>query len=355
MKTLNQNDKEFCLKSLEQELRLDGRTLLNSRKIEVHFGLNPGEIELISGDTHIATKTHSSITDPKKEKPNEGFLFFKVDLSSTQDEQQQNLQNFKEYSNEIQKLLEKIIKGSKQFFQFKTKQKIYKRAIDVASLCIITGKKVWNITVETSVISNGGNLIDNIYLCVMISLLHFRKPYISIEQQSKIKIHPDKNPQPLSIHHMPIPFTFALFKNATLLVADPLAQEEQLMEGRITISVNIYNDICNIHKPGGAPLKLDVIDKQYNYNQIFYIYIFYIFRIIQVCLNKIKKMTGFVREITSKCAQYNVELIKQKNQIIIMNFDNPQNFIEGENNKIEEENNDAKQIDQQELQMMLEK
>ncbi len=26
------------------------------------------------------------------------------------------------------------------------------------------------------------------------------------------------------------------------------------MEGRITIVMNIYKDICLIHKPGGAPL-----------------------------------------------------------------------------------------------------
>lgn len=26
------------------------------------------------------------------------------------------------------------------------------------------------------------------------------------------------------------------------------------MEGRITIALNIYNDICLIHKPGGAPI-----------------------------------------------------------------------------------------------------
>jgi len=28
------------------------------------------------------------------------------------------------------------------------------------------------------------------------------------------------------------------------------------MEGRITISCNVYNDICLIHKPGGAPIDL---------------------------------------------------------------------------------------------------
>jgi len=33
------------------------------------------------------------------------------------------------------------------------------------------------------------------------------------------------------------------------------------MEGRVTISVNVYNDVCNIHKPGGAPVKLELVDK----------------------------------------------------------------------------------------------
>lgn len=62
------------------------------------------------------------------------------------------------------------------------------------SLCIITGKRVWGVTVESSVISNGGNLIDSLYLSVIVSLLHFRKPYVSVEAQSNIKVHTEKNP-----------------------------------------------------------------------------------------------------------------------------------------------------------------
>jgi hypothetical protein len=51
------------------------------------------------------------------------------------------------------------------------------------------------------------------------------------------------------------------------------------MEGRITISVNIYNDICNIHKPGGAPLKIDAIDK-FLIIIILNYYFFFFFRLI---------------------------------------------------------------------------
>ena len=47
---------------------------------------------------------------------------------------------------------------------------------------MITAKKVWSVNVETSVVANGGNLIDVIYLAVITSLLHFRKPFVSVEQ-----------------------------------------------------------------------------------------------------------------------------------------------------------------------------
>lgn len=33
------------------------------------------------------------------------------------------------------------------------------------------------------------------------------------------------------------------------------------MDGRLTIAVNIYKEICLIHKPGGAPLQPEIFAK----------------------------------------------------------------------------------------------
>lgn len=70
----------------------------------------------------------------------------------------------------------------------------------------------------------------------------------------------EKNPQPLSIHHIPIAFTFCLFNNGKVVVCDPLRIEEEIMDGRITITMNIYKDICSIHKPGGAPIDPNILN-----------------------------------------------------------------------------------------------
>jgi hypothetical protein len=37
--------------------------------------------------------------------------------------------------------------------------------------------------------------------------------------------------------------------------------EEEIMDGRVSFAVNIYKDICNIHKPGDAPISPDMISK----------------------------------------------------------------------------------------------
>ena len=52
------------------------------------------------------------------------------------------------------------------------------------------------------------------------------------------------------------------------------------MDGRISIAMNIYGDICSIHKPGGAGLKPDIFDD-----------------LFQLCQTKAFYMTKTIREL----------------------------------------------------------
>lgn len=36
------------------------------------------------------------------------------------------------------------------------------------------------------------------------------------------------------------------------------------MEGRISIAMNVYKDICTIHKPGGASIQKDILFQYFN-------------------------------------------------------------------------------------------
>ena len=97
------------------------------------------------------------------------------------------------------------------------------RALDTESLCVISGKAVWSILIEVILINNAGNLIDACYLASLLGLLNFKKPFIKIENEDNITIFSikEKSPQPLSITHIPISFTYGFFNETNQVISDP--------------------------------------------------------------------------------------------------------------------------------------
>lgn len=95
-------------------MRFDGRRLLDHRNISIAFGNSLGSVELKLGGTKVVSKIVANLEEPKKERPNEGFVKFNVDLAIMEFNKQANeIYDKDKYQNEVAKILEKIIKGSK--------------------------------------------------------------------------------------------------------------------------------------------------------------------------------------------------------------------------------------------------
>jgi len=105
-----------------------------------------------------------------------------------------------------------------------------------------------------------GNLIDCTCIAAITSLLHYRRPDVTVIGET-VTIHPvdQRNPVSLSIHHIPICVTFAFFDNGELLVVDPNLLEEQIRAGDMTITMNAHKEICALSKAGGIPLEMDQV------------------------------------------------------------------------------------------------
>lgn len=58
-----------------------------------------------------------------------------------------------------------------------------------------------------------------------------------------------------------------------LSVADPTRAEQMAMDAHITIAINVFNEICAIHKPGGVHVQPSLIE-QYIYYILTYLYSF---------------------------------------------------------------------------------
>jgi exosome complex component RRP45 len=66
----------------------------------------------------------------------------------------------------LNRLLEKNVKQS--------------RFLDIETLCIRAGEKVWQIRVDLNVLNHDGNILDCANIALVCSIAHFRLPDVSV-------------------------------------------------------------------------------------------------------------------------------------------------------------------------------
>ncbi|CAF4426494.1 unnamed protein product, partial [Adineta steineri] len=80
----------------------------------------------------------------------------------------------------------------------------------------------------------------------------------------------ERRPHPLRILHFPINVLFAFFIDGRYTLIDPHSDEERLMDGFVSISMNQHKEICGIHMGGKLGLKREQIDicKKLAFNKV---------------------------------------------------------------------------------------
>ena len=99
----------------------------------------------------------------------------------------------------------------------------------------------------------------------MGSLLHFRRPEVTVEG-SEVTVHdPDeKEPVKLTLHHKPFTVTMGYMQNdkeaEKVIILDPSRPEEEVLSGFISIAINKHREVKffvkTVFNPG-APGKID--------------------------------------------------------------------------------------------------
>lgn len=279
-RSLSNNERLFlrsCATCVQESsvLRCDGRDANEVRPIRLTFGRSHNLAECtvqFGATTRVSAVVGCHLTPPTNvDRPSDGSITFSVDLSpmccmgfeyaqpvstlsgaettgglggghtQAQDEMQKLL------SNRIIRILERtFLNGG---------------TIDAEALCIQSGKWVWRLHVDISVLDHGGNLVDASILSTIAALRHFRKPEVEFNEEMgglPIVLHSDeREPTPLPLHHTPISTTFALFSDPTgatttvSALVDPSHREELVHNGTITFSFNKYKEMCSLDFPGG--------------------------------------------------------------------------------------------------------
>jgi exosome complex component RRP42 len=215
--------------------RLDGRELTDYREIKLEQGIierAEGSARVLLGKTEVVVGTKIEMGEPFPDTPNEGVLTVNaelVPLASPGFEPGPPDEN----SIELARIVDRGIRESK--------------AINVEKLVIEPGKKVFVVFVDVYVLNHDGNLIDASALAAVAALVNTKMANYEIDGD-EVKIKPGYEPLPIKRH----PITVTCAKIGDRLVVDPLLEEEQVMDARISIAIDDDDNICAIQKGGSG-------------------------------------------------------------------------------------------------------
>lgn len=247
------NQKLVFTECLKQGLRLNGRSLEEAREPKLHISSSEfGFVEVEWGLTKLTVRVSAEVCKPYEDRPFEGLFSINTELSLMAN---LSFENGKTSDEEVlvSRLIEKAVRRS--------------NALDLESLCIVAGEKVWSIRATINFISDDGGLIDASCLGVMTALQHFRKPDVSI-RGTEVIFHSTTThqPTPLSILHIPLCLTYSFFNpqgdaenikgSATneIAILDADKAEELLRDGSLVLTMNMNRELIQISKNGGLPI-----------------------------------------------------------------------------------------------------
>jgi len=214
----------------------------------VRFGQANGQAHLRLGRTQVLTQASLKLVQPQGGKPNEGFYKFNIDFSSLLHGCEQAGMNvsLKEMKIDISQFIGKVLKSS--------------RAIDRETLCIIQGRLVWSVQVDVFVLNEDGNLVDACFMAAVACLMNTRLPEVTMNGPSKLRINEDKV-RNLNVHHIPVctSFFFVDGLSSAKPIVDATAKEEKLAKSRLSICMNIFEDLCGMATHGSLEVDARVL------------------------------------------------------------------------------------------------
>jgi len=221
MTTISNLTKQRIREYLLKGKRFDDRELLDLRNIEIETGISKnseGSARVKIGKTEILAGVKLDVSEPYTDSEESGTLITTLELlplsSSKFEPGPPRIEAI-----EMARIVDRGIRES--------------GFIDFEKLCIKKGEKVWGIFLDIFSINDDGNLLDAACLAAVAALKDAKMPKYD-EKADRVKYGEwTSKGLPLS-KNLPITLTFHKIGGNILL--DPIKEEEEASEGRISLA-----------------------------------------------------------------------------------------------------------------------
>ncbi|MEK6904556.1 MAG: exosome complex protein Rrp42, partial [Nanoarchaeota archaeon] len=237
--------KEHITALLEKGMREDGRKFLEYRKpVTIEYGISPkaaeGSARVKIGDTEVVAGVKMGIGVPFPDTPDEGALMIGVELIPLSNPSFETGPPDIE-AIEMSRVIDRGIRESK--------------VIDLKKLCIKKGEKVWMVMIDIYPINDAGNLYDACGLAACAALKDARFP--TLDEKNFTVDYKKKTSKKLPLGDMPVGVTVVKIKDK--LILDPITQEWDNLDARLSVFSMPGGELCALQKGGDSPLSEDNI------------------------------------------------------------------------------------------------
>lgn len=236
---MSKDSKSNLLRYMSEETRFDGRKLDEFRPIKIEY-INlktaEGSAKVHIGKTQVIAGIKLEMGKPFSDTPDEGALMVGTELLPLSSPEFESGPPGIE-AIEMARVVDRGIRESK--------------AIDYKKLCVVKGEKVWIVNVDICVLNDDGNLLDASGIAAIAALKTAKFPEYDGE---KVNYKKATN-VPVPLLKFPIPVT--VFKLKGKYFVDPISEEEQCYDARLTVTTIEDGTICALQKGGDSPITIE--------------------------------------------------------------------------------------------------
>lgn len=224
--------------------RMDGRDLMDFREIQVKTGVLEkveGSAEAYLGKTRVLVGVKFGKGFPFEDTPDKGVLMTNAEFTPIAHA------TFEpgppdERSIELARVVDRGLRSAE--------------ILDLKKLCLVEGKSVLMVHVDIYVLSYDGNLIDCSAMAAIAALKTAKMPVYAVKDE-EVKL--TKKTKAVKLRKQPL--AVSIVKIGDSLLLDPTADEEEVMDARITVTLDEKGNVCTIQKTGSVGFTRDELRK----------------------------------------------------------------------------------------------